>query len=67
MVGLSEVCELSRAVPARAYGLSGLKARVAKGEVRVEVHEIPGRRIGFQIRSLAWLSKHVRSFVVFLA
>jgi len=62
VVGLSEVCDLTMAVPARAYEESGLKARVAASGARLQVHEIAGGRASFQLRSFAYLWNAVRDF-----
>ncbi len=67
VVGLSEICDLTMAVPARAYEESGLKARVAASGARVQVHEIAGGRAAFQLRSLAHLWRTVPGFDVVLA
>ena len=55
VVGLSGICELTMAVPARQYESSDLKRRVRESGARVEVHEIPGGRLAFQARSLRYL------------
>jgi glycosyltransferase involved in cell wall biosynthesis len=67
VVGLSEICDLTMAVPARAYEESALKARVAASGGRLTVHEIAGGRASFQLRSLAYLWKTVPRFDVVLA
>jgi glycosyltransferase involved in cell wall biosynthesis len=54
-------------VPARRYAESGLKNRVIECGCRVVVHEIPGERVGFQLRSLVHLWNHVPGFDVILA
>jgi glycosyltransferase involved in cell wall biosynthesis len=67
VVGLSEICDLTMAVPARAYEESALKARVAASGARLTVHEIAGGRAAFQLRSLAYLWKAVPRVDVVLA
>jgi glycosyltransferase involved in cell wall biosynthesis len=67
VVGLSQICDLTMAVPARAYEESGLKARVAASGATLQVHEIAGSRPSFQFRSLVFLWNAVRSFDVVLA
>ena len=67
VVGLSEICELTLSVPARHYEESGLKARIAASGIEIQVHEIDGGRAAFQLRSLAWLWRHVRDFDVVLS
>ena len=64
VVGLSEICDLTMAVPARAYEESGLKARVAASGAKLQVHEIAGGRASFQLRSLAYLWNAARDFDV---
>ena len=64
VVGLSEICDLTMAVPARAYEESGLKARVDASGAKLRVHEIAGARGSFQLRSLAFLWKAARDFDV---
>jgi glycosyltransferase involved in cell wall biosynthesis len=67
VVGLSEICDLTMAVPARAYEESTLKARVARSGARLRVHEVAGGRAAFQIRSLAYLWRAVPGFDVVLS
>src|SRR5688572_20177018 len=67
VVGLSEICDLTMAVPARAYGESGLKARVAASGACLQMHEIAGGSAAFQLRSLAYLWRAVPGFDVVLA
>jgi glycosyltransferase involved in cell wall biosynthesis len=67
VVGLSEICDLTIAVPARAFEESGLKARIAASGARVRVHEIAGGRVAFQLRSLAYLWRAVPAFDVVLS
>ena len=67
VVGLSEICDLTMAVPARAYEESALKTRVAASGARLQVHEIAGGRASFQLRSLAYLWGNVSRFDVVLS
>jgi glycosyltransferase involved in cell wall biosynthesis len=67
VAGLSEICDLTMAVPAGAYESSTLKARVAASGARLTVHEIPGGRLAFQVRSLAHLWRVARQFNVILS
>jgi glycosyltransferase involved in cell wall biosynthesis len=67
VVGLSEICDLTMAVPARAYEESGLKARVANSGATLRVHEIAGGRASFQLRSLRFLWRVVQDFDVVLS
>ena len=67
VVGLSEICDLTMAVPAGAYAESALKARVSESGARLTVHEIPGGRLAFQARSFAYLWKAAKDFDVILS
>jgi len=67
VVGLSEVCDLTLAVPARAFRESGLDERLRESGARVEVHAIEGGRLAFQWRSLVWLVRRLPAFDVVLA
>jgi len=67
VVGLSEICDLTMAVPSRAYEESGLKARVARSGARLHVHEIAGGRASFQLRSLSYLWRAMPGFDVVLS
>jgi glycosyltransferase involved in cell wall biosynthesis len=65
--GLARICDLAMAIPVRTYESSGLKQRLADCGSPVAVHEIPGGRLGFQARSLAYLMREIRQFDVVLA
>jgi glycosyltransferase involved in cell wall biosynthesis len=67
VVGLSQICDLTMAVPAQAYAESGLKDRVAASGARLVVHEIRGGRLAFQARSFSYLWRVARTFDVVLA
>jgi glycosyltransferase involved in cell wall biosynthesis len=67
VVGLSEICDLTMAVPSRAYHESGLKHRVQESGARVQVHEIAGGRLAFQARSLSFLWRAAPRFDVILS
>jgi glycosyltransferase involved in cell wall biosynthesis len=67
LVGLSEVCDLTVALPDGAYQSSGLAGRVAASGARVQVVAIPGGRAAFQVRSWSYLWRHARDFDVILA
>ena len=67
VVGLSEICDLTMAVPAREYEASGLEQRVAESGARLRVHEIPGGRLAFQARSLPYLWRAAPEFDVILS
>lgn len=65
--GLSEICDLTMLVPARSYRESGLKERVEGARLRIRVEEIPGKRLGFQVRSIIHLLRTARQFDLILA
>lgn len=67
VAGLSQICDLTMAVPAHAYAESGLKDRVAASGAQLVVHEIPGGRLAFQVRSFLYLWRVARTFDVILA
>ena len=67
VVGLSEICDLTLAVPARAFRESGLDERLRESRARVEVRTIDGGRLAFQWKSLAWLWREAAAFDVVLA
>lgn len=67
VAGLSEICDLTMALPARAYEESTLKERVESSGARLRVHEIEGGRLAFQARSLAYLWSVAREFDVILS
>jgi glycosyltransferase involved in cell wall biosynthesis len=67
VVGLSEICDLTLAVPARAFRESGLDERLRESGARVDVRTIEGGRLAFQWTSLAWLWREAASFDVVLA
>ena len=65
--GLSEIVDLTMAVPAEPYERSQLKQRIADAGVRLRVDEIRGGRLAFQARSLAYLWRRARDFDVILS
>jgi glycosyltransferase involved in cell wall biosynthesis len=67
VTGLSEICDLTMAVPERQYGESGLRARIAEIGATLTVHEIPGGRLAFQARSLGYLWGTIKRFDVVLS
>ena len=69
VVGLSEICELTVAVPSRAYRSSGLAERRARASgARVDVDEIAGGRAAFQLAVAALpLAARAAEFDVVLA
>jgi len=55
VVGLSEICDLTMAIPAKHLHESGLAARLAESPARLQVDTIEGGRLAFQWRSLRYL------------
>ena len=67
VVGLSEICDLTLAIPERHLHESGLAGRLAERRARVHVDAIKGGRLAFQWRSIAYLAGKLRSFDVVLS
>jgi glycosyltransferase involved in cell wall biosynthesis len=67
VVGLSEVCDLTLAIPATHLHESGLAARLAESPAQLQIDVIEGGRLAFQWRSLAYLFSSLRSFDVVLS
>ena len=67
VVGLSEMCDLTMAIPERQLHESGLADRLAERGARVHVDAIKGGRLAFQWRSIAYLVAKLRSFDVVLS
>jgi glycosyltransferase involved in cell wall biosynthesis len=66
VTGLSEICDLTMAVPGRTYQQSGLADRVKASGASLQVDVIRGGRLRFQIASLFYLLKHAREFDLIL-
>jgi glycosyltransferase involved in cell wall biosynthesis len=66
VTGLSGICSLTLAVPMAAYANSGLKQRIEAIKVPVDVVEIRGGRLRFQLASFVYLLKHADDFHVIL-
>lgn len=67
VVGLSEMCDLTMAIPERHLRESGLADRLAESGAQVHVDAIKGGRLAFQWRSIAYLVGKLRSFDVVLS
>jgi glycosyltransferase involved in cell wall biosynthesis len=67
VVGLSEIADLTMAIPAWEFRSSGLADRIAMSGASVRIHEIHGRRLAFQARSFVYLLKNVRKYDVVLS
>jgi glycosyltransferase involved in cell wall biosynthesis len=67
VVGLSEICDLTMAIPDRHLHESGLAGRLADSGARVQVDAIKGGRLAFQWRSVLYLLTKLRSFDVVLS
>src|SRR5579871_693413 len=66
VTGLSEISQLTMAVPARTYNSGDLKERVIASGAAITVDEIPGGRLRFQFASLRYLLKNAHKFDVIL-
>jgi glycosyltransferase involved in cell wall biosynthesis len=62
VVGLAQICSLTMAVPSRQYRDSGLKDRVEESGARLNVEEIPGGRLEFQLRAFRYLWSAAKQF-----
>lgn len=67
VVGLSEICDLTMAIPERHLQESGLAGRLADSAADVQVDAIKGGRLAFQWRSVLYLLSKLRSFDVVLS
>ena len=67
VVGLSEICDLTMVTPAWEFRVSGLADRIAQSGAKLRVVTIEGRRPAFQLRSFAYLLRHMRAFDVILS
>jgi glycosyltransferase involved in cell wall biosynthesis len=67
VVGLSEICDLTMAIPATHLHESGLADRLAESGARVHVDTLDGGRLAFQWRSMMYLLRRLRSFDVVLS
>ena len=67
VVGLSEICDLTMAVPAGLYASSGLGERLRHSGARLVVEELRGGRLAFQAASLLYALRRARDFDVILA
>ena len=66
VTGLSEISSLTMAVPAITYNRSDLKERIQASGARVEIDELPGGRILFQLSSLLHVLRRARDFDIVL-
>lgn len=67
VAGLSEICDLTMAIPEPHLTESGLDDRLAERAVTVHVDIIKGGRLAFQWRSVWYLISKMRSFDVVLS
>ncbi|MCM3880901.1 MAG: glycosyltransferase family 4 protein [Vicinamibacterales bacterium] len=67
VVGLSEQCELTMAIPEWELHSSGLAERIRQSGARLTIHEISGRRPAFQLKSFVYLLQNIRKFDVVLS
>jgi glycosyltransferase involved in cell wall biosynthesis len=66
VTGLSEISDLTMAVPAVVYRHSDLKDRILASGADVNVDQIPGRRLQFQAASLRYLLRRAKEFDLIL-
>lgn len=66
VTGLASACDLTLVVPSIPFRSSGLDNRIREAGVSFPIHEIPGGRISFQVRSLVWLLRNARNYEVIL-
>lgn len=66
VIGVSQISRLTMAVPAAKYVPSGLRDRVAASGASLQVKELPGGRLWFQVSSLIYLLRHAHEFDVIL-
>lgn len=67
VVGLSEICDLTMAIPSKHLHESGLADRLVESGARVHVDTLDGGRLAFQWRSMMYLLRRLRSFDVVLS
>ena len=67
VVGLSEICDLTMAVPAWEFQVSGLADRIAESGASLAVDAINGRRPAFQAKSFFYLLRNMRKYDVVLS
>jgi len=67
VAGLSEIADLTLAVPQVQYRESGLGRRIEQAGIKVQVAELPGRRFAYQQRCFRYLWNHIREFDVVLS
>lgn len=67
LLGLSEICDLTLAVPEATYGPSGLRDRVAASGARLTTAEIPGGRVRFVWYAFKYCLANAKQFDVILA
>jgi glycosyltransferase involved in cell wall biosynthesis len=66
VVGLSQISSLTMVVPTVHYVASELKQRVASSGANLQVYEISGGRLRYQLACLLYLLRHARKFDVIL-
>jgi glycosyltransferase involved in cell wall biosynthesis len=67
VVGLSEMCDLTMAMPAWELQVSGLAERIRESGARLTVDAIHGRRPMFQVRSFLYLLRNLQRFDVVIS
>lgn len=67
ILGLSELCDLTLAVPEATYRPSGLRDRVAASGARLTAIELPGGRVRFVWHAFKYCLANAKQFDVILA
>ena len=67
VTGLSEICELTMLVPSKQYRESGLRDRLLASGATVQVDELEGGRLRYQVASFRYLLQSARDFDVILS
>lgn len=67
VVGLSQICDLTMAIPEHHLHESGLAERLLESAARVQVDTIKGGRLAFQWRSVLYLLRKLRTVDVVLS
>jgi glycosyltransferase involved in cell wall biosynthesis len=67
VTGLAEICDLTMAIPAWEFQVSGLAERIADSGARLKVDVIHGRRPAYQFRSFLYLLRNIRQHDVVLS
>ncbi len=67
VVGLSERCDLTMAIPEWELHSSGLADRIAESGASLTIHQFSGRRPAYQLKSFFYLLRNMRQYDVVLS